>query len=187
MRKFRSFLAAALLVAAPAAFAVDGVSFEYGKSDSTNADVKLYRVGALWDWNKQLLNLGSNWHIGGFWDVSVGYWDNSSPFQTHGYETSSIAEIGLTPTFRLQQNTISGFSPYAELAVGVHFLSKTFVGYERRFGSSFQFGDHLGAGFRFGDKGQFDIGYRYQHLSNAGIKDPNQGINYNIVRFQYRF
>ncbi len=186
MHKIRLLIAAVLLAASPAAFAVDGYSFEYGKSDSGNASVNLYRLGMQWDWNKKLVEFG-DWHLGGFWDVNVGYWDNKSPFQTGGYSTSSIAEIGVTPTFRVQQNTISGIAPYAELAVGFHFLSKTFVGAQRQFGSSFQFGDHVGAGVRFGDKGQFDIGYRYQHLSNGGIKAPNQGINYNIVRLQYHF
>jgi hypothetical protein len=186
MRKFRTIFTAALLAASPAAFAIDGYSFEYGKSDSSNASVNMYRAGLLWDWNKKLVEFGG-WHVGGFWDVSLGYWDNNSPFQTPGYSVSSLAEIGLTPTFRLQQNTISGISPYAELAVGIHFLSKTYVGAQRQFGSSFQFGDHIGAGVRFGDKGQFDIGYRYQHLSNGGLKGPNQGINYNIIRLQYRF
>jgi hypothetical protein len=186
MRTILSILTAALLFASAGAFAVDSTSFEYGKSDSSNSSVKLYRLGMQWDWNKKLIEYGG-WHIGGFWDVDLGYWDNKSPFQTGGYSTSSIEEIGLTPTFRLQQNTISGFSPYAELAVGFHFLSHTFVGAQRQFGSSFQFGDHVGAGVRFGDKGQFDIGYRYQHLSNGGIKGPNQGINYNIIRLQYHF
>jgi hypothetical protein len=186
MRKLRSILTAALLAASPVAFAVDGVSFEYGKSDSSNSSVDLYRVGMLWDWNKKLLDFG-NWHVGGFWDLSLGYWDNNSPFQTPGRSTSNLEEIGFTPTFRLQQNTISGFAPYAEMAVGFHFLSQTSVGAQRVFGSSFQFGDHIGVGVRFGDKGRYDIGYRYQHLSNAGIKQPNQGINYNILRLQYRF
>jgi hypothetical protein len=101
--------------------------------------------------------------------------------------TSNLAEIGFTPTFRFQQNTISGIAPYAELAVGFHFLSNTSVSPQRRFGSSFQFGDHIGAGVRFGDKGRYDVGYRYQHLSNAGIKEPNQGINFHQLRLQYHF
>jgi len=186
MRKFLSVVATVLMFASPSAFAVDGYSFEYGKSDSSNSSVDMYRLGMLWDWDKKLVEFGG-WHVGGFWDVSLGFWDNKSPFQTPTYSASSIAEIGLTPTFRLQQNTISGISPYAELAVGFHFLSKTYVGAQRQFGSSFQFGDHIGAGIRFGDKGQYDIGYRYQHLSNGGLKGPNQGINYNIIRLQYRF
>ena len=96
-------------------------------------------------------------------------------------------DFGLTPVLRLQPNNPAGFSPYAELGVGFHFLSSTSVSPQRQFGSSFQFGDHVGAGVRFGDKGQYDIGYRYQHLSNAGIKQPNQGINFQQLRLQYHF
>jgi hypothetical protein len=66
-------------------------------------------------------------------------------------------------------------------------LSATSLNSQRQFGSSFQFGDHVGAGVRFGEKGQYDLGYRYQHFSNAGIKGPNQGINYNELRLQYHF
>jgi hypothetical protein len=177
---------AALLLLSPAAYAVDGVSFEYGGSDSSNSSVKLYRLGMIWDWDKKLVEFGG-WNIGGYWDLSMGYWDNKSPFQTPGKSTANLEEIGFTPTFRLQQNTISGIAPYAEMAVGFHFLSQTYVGAQRVFGSSFQFGDHVGGGIRFGDKGQYDVGYKYQHLSNAGIKQPNQGINYHILRLQYRF
>jgi lipid A 3-O-deacylase len=182
MSKLNPVVFAALLAVSPAAFAVDSYSFEYGKSDSGNSNVKLYRLGMQWDWNKKLIETGG-WHVGGYWDLSLGYWDNKSPFST----TSSLADIGFTPTFRFQQNTISGVSPYAELGVGFHFLSKTSVSTQRQFGSSFQFGDHIGAGVRFGDKGAYDVGYRYQHLSNAGIKGPNQGINYHQLRLQYHF
>ena len=186
MRKIRFMVFAALLAASPAAFAADGYAFELGRSDSSAASVNLYRFGVQWDWNRRLLDFG-HWHIGGFWDLSLGYWDNNSPFQTNGYAVSSIRDISLTPTFRLQPNAGSGFSPYLEGAVGFHFLSRTFVGEYRRFGTSYQFGDHIGAGVRFGDKGQYDVGYRFQHLSNGDLKSPNQGINYNILRLQYRY
>ncbi len=178
----QSACVAGLLLASSATWAIDSVSFEYGQSDSTNADVDLYRVGAQWDWHKNWLDTGG-WHLGGYWDLSVGYWDNHSPFATN----SGLADIGLTPVFRWQQNQISGFSPYAELAVGFHFLSETSVSSQREFGSSFQFGDHVGFGVRFGDQGAYDLGYRYQHLSNAGFKDPNQGINFHQLRFQYHY
>jgi len=178
----RYAIAAAVLACSPAAFAVDGMSFEYGKSNSSNSDVKLYRAGVQWDWKKKWLDTG-NWHVGGYWDLSLGYWDNNSAAKTN----SSIADIGLTPVFRFQQSKYAGFSPYVEAGIGLHLLSATSVSPERRFGSSFQFGEHLGFGMRFGDKGRYDIGYRYQHLSNAGIKDPNQGINFHQLRLQYLF
>ena len=166
------------------AHAVDGFSLEFSKSDSSNSDVNLYRAGLQWNWNKRWFDTGS-WHLGGYWDLSLGYWDNRTipTLKTN----DSIADIGLTPVFRFQQDPVNGVSPYFEAAVGFHLLSATSVSTERKFGSNFQFGDHIGAGLRFGQKGQFDIGYRYQHLSNAGITEPNQGINFHVVRLQYHF
>jgi len=180
--KVKPLIAAAWLLASPAVYALDGVSLEYGHSDSSNVNVNLYRVGVQWDWNKKLIEMGS-WNLGGYWDSSFGYWANNSFART----TANIVDIGLTPVFRLQPNNTAGFSPFVEAGVGIHFLSHTSLNYQRQFGSSFEFGDHVGAGFRFGNKGQYEIGYRYQHLSNAGIKKPNQGVNYNQLRLEYHF
>ena len=182
MKKLAYLMVAGLLAASPAAYAIDGVSFTYGHSDSGNVSVNMYRVGVQWDWNKKLLEAGG-WHLGGYWEANLGYWDNRSAARTN----SSITDIGFTPVFRFQQNSITGVAPYAELAVGIHFLSSTSVSTQRQFGSSFQFGDHIGVGMRFGERGHYDIGYRYQHLSNAGFKQPNQGINFHQLRLQYHF
>lgn len=182
MHKFKYIIAAGVLAFSPLVGAVDGMSLAIGKSHSSNVDVKLYRGGLQWDWGKRWLNTG-NWHLGGYWDLSLGYWDNRSPFKTN----ESLIDIGITPVFRFQKNSHSGFSPYVEAGIGVHLLSKTSVGLERKFGSSFQFRDHLGIGLRFGDKGRYDLGYRYQHLSNGSLKAPNQGINFHQLRMQYHF
>ncbi len=182
MRLFKALVAAVTFAASSAAYAVDGMSFEYGDSNSSNTDVKLYRVGVQWKWSQKWLNIG-NWHLGGYWDASLGFWDNNTAGATH----SSIFDIGVTPVFRFQQNSPSGISPYVEAGIGFHFLSHTSVSRQRQFGSSFQFGDHVGFGLRFGGRGEYDLGYRYQHLSNAGIKQPNNGINFHQLRLQYHF
>ena len=167
----------AVLAAAPAG-AIDGVAVELGRGDGT--DTNLGRVAVQWDWGKRWLQ-GDNWHLGGYWDLGLGYWkrDDVLPGQN-----DSITEIGLTPVFRIQQNDLTGL--YGEIAIGAHFLSATSLG-DKRFSTSFQFGDHLGVGYRFGAKGAFDLSYRYQHLSNGSIKKPNNGINFNQLRLQYHF
>ena len=96
----------------------------------------------------------------------------------------SLIEIGLTPVFRFQRNGLEG--PYAELGLGAHLQSETTIG-DKSMSTAFQFGSHLGVGYRFGVKRAFDLSYRYQHLSNAGIHKPNDGINFNQVRLQYHF
>ena len=58
---------------------------------------------------------------------------------------------------------------------------------ERRFGTRFQYGDHIGVGVRYGPRYRYDLGVRLQHLSNGGLADPNPGINFVQVRLAYRF
>ncbi len=95
MGKLKYALVVLALAFPAAASAVGGVSLEYGKSDSSNASVRLYRVGLQWDWNKKWLDTG-NWHLGGYWDLNLGFWENNSVAKTN----SSIIDIGLTPVFR---------------------------------------------------------------------------------------
>jgi len=45
----------------------------------------------------------------------------------------------------------------------------------------------VGIGAQFGAKQQYQAGYRFQHLSNASIKKPNPGINFNQIYLQYNF
>jgi lipid A 3-O-deacylase len=159
-------------------FAVDGVSVEFGNGNSTD----LVRLGVISNWEKQW-PVSENWQFAGFWEASLGSWRGHS---ANG-NNQVITDLGLTPVFRLQQKNMSGFAPYAEGAIGFHLVSPTFINADRKFGSSFEFGDHVGAGVRFGAQQQFDLGYRFQHLSNGSIKKPNQGINFNQIHLAYRF
>ena len=173
-----AFLLAGFLPCASAQ-AVDGISLEVGNGDYTD----LYRLGLVSDWQRSWLGEGRDWHVTGFWEAAIGRWKGRSSVGNN----QTITDIGLTPVFRVEQKNPSGFAPYAEMAVGVHFITPTFIYANRRFGRSFQFGDSVGFGARFGARREFDLGYRYQHLSNGSYKQPNQGINLNEFRLTYRF
>jgi lipid A 3-O-deacylase len=67
---------------------------------------------------------------------------------------------------------------YIEGGIGVYLLSHTINNESHRLPSSLQFGSHLGAGLSFG---KASIGLALQHLSNAGIKKPNGGINFYLL------
>lgn len=176
MKKLSVLLFSMLMTAQ--AYAVDGMSVEYGSGDSAD----MARVGALWNWDKSWFNDG-DWHVTGFWEASAGQWRGKSSVGNN----QTVTDIGITPVFRFEQQQPDGMAPYLEGAIGFHLISPAFIYANRKFGSSFQFGDHVGFGVRFGERQQFDLGYRYQHLSNAGIKKPNQGINFSQVHFDYRF
>jgi len=72
---------------------------------------------------------------------------------------------------------------YWEAGFGGYLLSKTINNEENRLPSSFQFGSHLGIGTRLGRSSS--IGVAVQHLSNAGIKQPNGGIDLVLVQYSF--
>jgi hypothetical protein len=159
------------------AHAIDGFAVEIGTGDD---GVDMARVGAQWDWGVRWFQ-GANWHLGGYWDLAAGYWNGG---RTRPGEHDELYEIALTPVFRVQPNGLVG--PFIEAAIGFHLLSHTSIG-DRRMSTAFQFGDHIGVGYRFGARSHYELSYRFQHLSNASIKRPNPGINFHQIRLQYRF
>ncbi|NNM82190.1 MAG: acyloxyacyl hydrolase [Burkholderiales bacterium] len=160
------------------AFAIDGVSVEDGNGMGTD----MVRAGVQWDWHKRWLEY-DGWHLGGYWDASLGQWRGHAAIGNN----QKITDFGFTPVFRFEHDRIAGIFPYVEAAVGFHLISRTYINADRKFSTAFQFGDHVGAGMRFGGRGQYDLEYRFQHISNGSIKQPNQGINFNQIRLAYHF
>jgi hypothetical protein len=170
------FVSAMLVMQAVPAWAIDGFAVEVGQDRKTD----MARIAAQWQWSKRWLQ-GQSWHAGGYWDLSVAQWERD---QVTPDDRKQVIEIGLTPVFRLQGNDLRGL--FLEGGIGAHLLSATRLG-DKRFSTAFQFGEHLGFGYRFGARGAMDVSYRYQHLSNADIKKPNDGINAHQLRLLYWF
>jgi lipid A 3-O-deacylase PagL len=55
----------------------------------------------------------------------------------------------------------------------------------RDLGGRFQFTDHIGLNWNFSE--HFDLGVRFQHMSNAGIYRRNPGLNLEMLSFAYTF
>ena len=70
---------------------------------------------------------------------------------------------------------------YWEAGFGGYLLSKTINNDENRLPSAWEFGSHIGVGFRLAEK--HTVGLGLQHLSNAGIKQPNGGIDLILVQY----
>lgn len=165
-------LAAALASLSLSAHALDGASLEAGRGSD---DTTVARAALQWKWQRKWFE-GGNWHVAGYWDASVAAWNA---------ESTDIVDYGLTPVFRLQRR--DGPGPYFEIAIGLHYLSEKTFSPTRSSGTHFQFGDHLAAGWRFGEQGRWDMSLRLQHLSNAGIDKPNPGIDFLLIRLSTHF
>jgi lipid A 3-O-deacylase len=162
--------------AVPSSWAANGIAIEAGHGEATD----MGQISLIRQWDRKWFTDG-DWYLTGYWEASVGNWKSS---EAGG---KRIWDVGFTPVFRMQTKAGSGFRPYLDGAVGAHLLSDTHVNARLNMGSSFEFGSFLGVGLLLGDKSQFDLGYRYQHLSNADLKTPNPGINFQQVRFAYLF
>jgi lipid A 3-O-deacylase len=188
MRKIKSslqgklphaLLFCALTVSAGSALADQfGVQVAGGVADH---DVKKADLGFVWDpgltW----------WEIGGFHFTLVGeahaaYWDIRESQASH----PNIWEFGVTPVFRFVKSS-GWFRPFVEAGVGVRLLSHVRETETRTLSSSFQFADMIGVGAQMGEHQQYQAGFRFQHLSNAGIEHPNPGIDFSEIYVQYNF
>jgi lipid A 3-O-deacylase len=159
------------------ALAFDSASIEFGTGNRT----LLSRVGIQSKWQDRWWHSNGT-HIGGYWDATLMHW-HSNRYQDLPGASQNITALGVTPVFRFQRDTLKGV--YVEAAIGVHYLSDIYENNGRRFSTRFQFGDHLGVGYVFGNG--VDLSLKIQHFSNGGIKRPNNGANFLSVGTSYPF
>jgi lipid A 3-O-deacylase len=161
---------------------IDAISLSLG-TDEDSIDADIYRLGLENRWERTWFN-GGAWNVGGYWDAELAYIKaDAAPG-----ENDNLYDFSLTPVFRLQRDTAlsSGVSPFAEAGIGAHLLTVTSLA-DDEYSTAFQFGSLLGFGLGFGKHGQYELGYRFQHISNASIKRPNDGLNLHMLRLGYSF
>jgi len=117
-------------------------------------------------------------------EFGINYWDSD----TRPSRNDSLVDFGLSPIVRLQFDsfTFFGARPFIEGGVGFHVFTDDKFG-DKDFGIPFAFAPTGGAGVRFGVDERFELAYRYQHLSNAGLSDSNPGIDFHLLRLSYHF
>ncbi|MCK0510274.1 acyloxyacyl hydrolase [Aromatoleum buckelii] len=169
----KTFLAGALAIlfagSGGAAQAAD-VTFAVGQTGDSTA---VYRVSTQLDFGTRWLQ-SSTGHLGGYWDAGYTYWE--------GDETASNHSLSFSPVF-VYEFTGKTFRPYVAIGIGIAAFSSTEVE-GNDLGSSFQFEDRVGFGVRFADQ---ELGVRVIHYSNAGLKQPNGGVETYTLHYRLRF
>lgn len=122
------------------------------------------RVGLGFDWDKRWME-SSTGKLTGYWDLGYTYWEA-------GDEAGGRHSVSFAPVFVYEFGN-GHVKPFVEAGIGVAMFSGTTAG-DQKFGSAFNFEDRLGAGLKIGDTQK--VGLRVTHYSNAGIKEPNDGI-----------
>ncbi len=73
-----------------------------------------------------------------------------------------------------------GLTPFVDLGAGLNYISHNHFA-DRQLGGNFMFDLMLGGGFYL--TRTISLSYRYRHLSNAGIFNPNEGIDSYYILF----
>lgn len=150
----------------------ESVGVRYGISASSFSSLfqqseAFARLDTPWQWH-----FAEHWRIQTRLDASAGWLGGSGE---HGF----IATLG--PSVGVQHEEIpveieAGSSPT--------FLSRDQFG-NTDFGTPFQFTSYLGLSANLGKR--WGAGYRFQHMSNAGLGSDNPGLNMHMFSVRYRF
>lgn len=161
---------AALSVGQVGAVQAADVTFAIGQSgDST----MVYRVGTQFDFSSSWFQSDVG-RLTGYWDAGYTFWE--------GDETASNHSLSFAPVF-VYEFAGETVRPYVEAGIGVAVFASTELE-DNDLGSSFQFEDRIGLGLRFAEQ---EVGVRALHYSNAGLKNPNDGVETYTLHYRLSF
>jgi lipid A 3-O-deacylase len=110
------------------------------------------------------------------------WWHPHDPGPHH-----ALWDLSAMPVLRIGNQATGATRGFLEVGVGVHVLSDSRIGPARGFGSSLQFGETLAAGLEFGEHHEQALTARLEHVSNGGLKSPNNGITFFVLEYRHDF
>lgn len=158
----RICVAALLVASAPATLRAAEVMLAPG---ITSEDTSTASVGLAFEWDKRWFESETG-HLGGYWSVAYTWWEA-------GRFDSDEHALSVSPVFVYRFNA-DGWQPFIEAGVGAAWFSDDRVG-DRELGSRAHFEDRFALGVQMSSRDALRL--RVIHYSNAGLEDPNQGIN----------
>ncbi|GAB3664690.1 acyloxyacyl hydrolase [Ramlibacter alkalitolerans] len=182
MKSTTILLAGVLLAATGPALAVDlkprGASIEVGVGQEGS---RMAGIGLVWDWDFERLRRHAE--LTAHTEVLINRWR----YDAVGGGSDELTQLVLLPTVRMR--LARGASPwFIEMGVGVSYLDRDYVTPGKQFSTRWNFYDVLGVGHTFGGRdGRHELGLRWNHTSNAGIRNPNPGQNFFQLRYVHRF
>jgi len=92
----------------------------------------------------------------------------------------NAVEVGVHPiVFKIGYDRWQPVMPYLIAGTGVMYTGLQGL----QLGGPFEFSSYGGGGlqFFFNDRVALDLSYRWRHISNAGIEDPNRGLDTQFI------
>jgi lipid A 3-O-deacylase len=156
----------------PDGWFVEGGAGQHGVANAT--------AGVVWDWQWEKLRRKA--FLTAHTEVFASVWS------ARGFESDrqQFWLVGVLPLLRMQLS--QGRSPWhIEIGIGASWMNRHYVTPDRQQGTQWNFYDVLGAGYSFGERRQHEVGFRFVHLSNCNIREPNPGEQFVQLRYATRF
>ncbi len=153
----------------------DRLTLLYGAA----SDARATSIGLQWDlpWRHAW---GRRGVLTAHAEFALGHWRADAA----GDRASAVStQVGITPVLRYTFDGAAGW--FVEAGVGANVIAPVYRSKDRRFSTAFNFGDHLGAGWRSAARPGWEWAVRVQHFSNAGIARPNPGENFIQLQVAY--
>lgn len=171
---FRSIAiaAAAVACAAPAARGAGApVSFYVAPGGLTAHGTSSVTAGVAWP---------PFWQNGAWTAHAEGFASAWRAPQAAGRE--NFWQLGLLPVVRYRFGAAAA-RVFVEAGLGLTLMDRVYTSRHTAFSTRLQFQDMLGVGMSLGSHGQHEVGVRFSHFSNGGIKRPNPGENFVQLRY----
>ncbi len=138
-------------------------------------------VGATLPWRNWSMPLWGG-ELRGHWDIYLSRWSFD---RAPGGRSNSLV-LGVAPTLRLRPDQ-GRAAWFWEAGLGANVGNHVYRTVDREFSTSFNFATHVGIGVNLGARRQHELLLSVQHVSNAGIKQPNPGLNFVQLRYALHF
>jgi lipid A 3-O-deacylase len=176
---WRQAAAALVLASASAGAQADQFGLQLGAGFADHG-IDKGDLAAVWDPHVTWWDTGT-WHFALLGEFHVAQWHTGQ-----GNINSNLTELGVNPVVRLVKNG-GDVRPYFEIGAGLRGLTHAVISTNYSLSTAFQFTEFVGVGLAFGQRQQYQVGYRFQHVSNGGIKEPNPGVDFHEIYAQYNF
>lgn len=169
-------LAGAILTAQAADLRPDGTFATVGVAPHDTVTVGT-GLSWTWDWKAErqaLLTMRT--------ELIVAAWHADAL----GGGSQALGQLALLPVLHMQLDR--GRSPwFLEFGIGGSVTNRIYRTPNKVTSTRWNFYDVLGFGYSFGARREHELGLRYVHMSNLGIKKPNPGEDFLQVRYGTRF
>lgn len=183
-----------LCLAALAALGAPLAAQAQAQAPSPDATPAVFVQAGSGEASVDVVGAGLRWPLG--WQRPAGGGVLSLQLQAFvsGWRTQPVAggghrdlvQLGAVPLLRWRGD--AGRSPwFIEGGIGLSVLDRKLETPAKTFSTRWNFSDTLAVGYTWGDTRQHELSLRWQHTSNAGLKEPNPGLDLGMVRYAVRF